>query len=84
MTKSNKSGELRKVEKSYKSEDESQCYENNEIRVSDDSYSMYMWANAPAAVPHAIAHVAAVDVPLPPQLSRACAIRDSPSKRAAT
>jgi hypothetical protein len=63
---------------------------------------MYVWANAPAAVPHAIAavphaiaavpHAIAcvaavnvdVDVPLPPPLSRARAIRDSLSKRAAT
>jgi hypothetical protein len=47
-----------------------------------------MWANAPAAFPHAIACVAAVNVnvnvPLPPPLSRARTIRDSLSKRAAT
>jgi hypothetical protein len=71
MTKSNKSGELQKVEKSHESEDESQCYDDNEIRVSDDSYNMYMWANAPAAIPHTIARVAAinVNVPLPSPLS---------------
>jgi hypothetical protein len=47
--------------------------EDNEIQVSDDRYSVYMWANAPAAVPHAIARIATVDVdvPLPPPLSRA-------------
>jgi hypothetical protein len=51
--------------------------EDNEIQVSDDRYSVYMWANAPATVPHTIAHVAAVDVdvPLPPLLSHACNLR---------